>query len=62
MRMRKKKNLDVRLARCAPVMVDDPRAWRADGMSCSATITPSAWKSAAARAASSWRPPGATRT
>ena len=28
MRMRKKKNLDVRLARCAPVMVDDPRAWR----------------------------------
>ncbi|HJC21392.1 MAG TPA: methyltransferase domain-containing protein, partial [Candidatus Butyricicoccus avicola] len=27
MRMRKKKNLDVRLARCAPVMVDDPRAW-----------------------------------
>ena len=28
MRMRKKKNLDVRLARCAPVMVDDPRTWR----------------------------------
>ena len=28
MRMRKKKNLDVRLAGCAPVMVDDPRAWR----------------------------------
>ena len=28
MRMRKKKNLDVRLARCAPVMVDDPRAAR----------------------------------
>ena len=28
MRMRKKKNLDVRLARCAPVMVDGPRAWR----------------------------------
>ena len=28
MRMRKKKNLDVRLARCAPVMVDDPLTWR----------------------------------
>lgn len=28
MRMRKKKNLDVRFARCAAVMVEDPRVWR----------------------------------
>ena len=28
MRMRKKKNLDVRFARCASVMVEDPRAQR----------------------------------
>ena len=48
MRMRKKKNLDTRLAACAAVMADNRLHTAARGAHCLATKTPCIWKLAAA--------------
>lgn len=62
MRMRKKKNLDTRLANCAPVLVSDPEQHKGQWRALFGNTNPLHLEIGCARAVSSSRPPAGIRT